>query len=304
MTPGFFNSAVETFLSYMGGDDGFWALGTVYFGMIGGEYLYYRLRRPGRYDVKDAANNVLVNFINIAFDSILSFVAPMVLYYWIYEHARLVPDLGLWVAIPLSFVGHEIAYYVDHRLGHRVGLFWAFHQVHHSSNEFNFTVAARGFLIDGNIVLFLCVLPLAWLGVPPLVFLGLHALKSIYGIFNHADWVPKLGILEEFMATPANHRAHHGTQDKYIDKNYSQVTVILDRLLGTFQREEERANLGLVTPFYDRSPIATQLSGLKWLRNRMRTADRWQDKLKYLWKPPEWTHDARARQGSEYVAAE
>ena len=304
MVAGSVSTAVESFLSYMGGDDGFWALGAVYFGMIGGEWLYYRLRRPGRYDVKDAANNVLVNLINIAFDTTTSFVAPMVLYYWIWEHARLIPHLGLWVAIPLSFVGHEIAYYIDHRLGHRVGLFWAFHQVHHSSNEFNFTVAARGFLIDGNIVLFLCVLPLAWLGVPPLVFLGVHALKSIYGIFNHSDWVPKLGILEEFMATPANHRAHHGTQDKYIDRNYSQVTVILDRLLGTFQREEERANLGLVTPFHDRSPIATQLSGLKWLRNRMRTADRWQDKLKYLWKPPEWTHDAVSRQGSEFVAAE
>jgi len=36
----------------------------------------------------------------------------------------------------------------------------------------------------------------------------------------------------------------------------------------------------------------------------MRTADRWQDKLKYLWKPPEWTHDAAARPGTEFVAAE
>ena len=190
-----------------------------------------------------------------------------------------------------AFIMHEIAYYTDHRIGHRVGLFWAFHQVHHSSNEFNFTVAARGFLIDGNIVLHLVAVPLAFLGVPPVFWLGVHGLKSMYGILNHADFVPKLGVLEEFIATPANHRAHHGVQPKYIDKNYSQVTVILDRLLGTFQREEERAIVGLTTPYYGYNPLMTQIHGFIWLRDRMRTADRWQDKLAYLWRPPEWVHD-------------
>jgi len=286
-------ASTGAFVNYMGSDDGFWGLAAAYFLMIVAEWIGYVLFRPGVYDHMDALNNIVINGIDFAFDFAISAIAPMVLYIWVYDHWRLIGPLPFLWSIPLAFVAHEICYYIDHRIGHRVGLFWAFHQVHHSSNEFNFTVAPRGFLIDGNIVLFLCAIPFAFLGLPPAVFLGMHAIKSIYGIFNHADYVPKLGVLETFIATPSNHRAHHGVQAKYIDKNYSQVTVILDRLLGTFQKEEERAIVGLITPYYDKNPIRTELAGLVWLRDRINSAPRWQDKWKYLWMPPEWTHDGR-----------
>ncbi len=286
-------ASAGAFVNYMGSDDGFWGLAAAYFLMITAEWIGYVLLKPGVYDHMDALNNIVINGIDYAFDFLISAIAPMVLYIWVFDHWRLIGPLPFLWSIPLAFVAHEICYYVDHRIGHRVGLFWAFHQVHHSSNEFNFTVAPRGFLIDGNIVLFLCAVPFAFLGLPPAVFLGMHAIKSIYGIFNHADYIPKLGILEEFIATPSNHRAHHGVQAKYIDKNYSQVTVILDRLLGTFQKEEERAIVGLITPYYDKNPIRTELAGLVWLRDRINSAPRWQDKWKYLWMPPEWTHDGR-----------
>lgn len=288
-----FWNQVGAFVNYMGSDDGFYGLAAAYFFMIAAERIGYALFKRGVYDDKDALNNLVINGIDYAFDFLISSFAPMVLYVWVFDHWRLVGPLSFAWSIPLAFVAHEIAYYVDHRIGHRVGLFWAFHQVHHSSNEFNFTVAPRGFLIDGNIVLFLCAVPWALIGLPPAVFLGMHGIKSIYGIFNHADYIPKLGILEEFIATPSNHRAHHGVQAKYIDKNYSQVTVILDRLCGTFQKEEERAIVGLITPYYDKNPIRTELAGLVWLRDRINSAPRWQDKLKYLWMPPEWTHDGR-----------
>jgi hypothetical protein len=285
--------ALGAFVNYMGSDDGFWGLAAAYFFMIFAERIGYFLFKRGVYDNLDALNNIVINGIDFAFDFLISAFAPMVLYVWVYDHWRLIGPLPFIWSIPLAFVAHEICYYIDHRVGHRVGLFWAFHQVHHSSNEFNFTVAPRGFVIDGNIVLFLCAVPFAFLGLPPAIFLGMHAIKSIYGIFNHADYIPKLGILEEFIATPSNHRAHHGVQAKYIDKNYSQCTVILDRLLGTFQKEEERAIVGLITPYYDKNPITTELAGLVWLRNRINSAPRWQDKWKYLWMPPEWTHDGR-----------
>ena len=33
----------------------------------------------------------------------------------------------------LAFLLYDLAWYTDHRIGHRVGFFWAMHQVHHSS---------------------------------------------------------------------------------------------------------------------------------------------------------------------------
>ncbi len=284
--------AFAGFINLLGADNGFVALGVFYFGAIALEWTGYFIFKRDAYDYRDGVNNIAVNLINNVFDAVFGIIAPMALYTWVYLHWRVVGALPIGIALVATFIVHEIAFYVDHRIGHRVGLFWAFHQVHHSSNAYNFTVSARGFLIDGNIVLHLVALPLAFAGVPPVFWLGMHGLKSFYGIFIHGNFVGRLGILESFMATPSNHRAHHGTQPKYIDKNYSEVTIILDRLLGTFQREEEPPIIGLTTPFHSYNPLKTQVSGLVWLRDRMRSADRWQDKLKYLWMPPEWVHAA------------
>ena len=46
----------------------------------------------------------------------------------------------------------------------------------------------------------------------------------------------------------------------------------------------------------------TQIHGFIWMRDRMRTADRWQDKLAYLWRPPEWTHDGRVEDAAPHQA--
>jgi sterol desaturase/sphingolipid hydroxylase (fatty acid hydroxylase superfamily) len=120
-------------------------------------------------------------------------------------------------------------------------------------------------------------------------------LKNMYGIFNHARFVPKLGVIENYIATPANHRVHHGTQPKYIDKNYSQVLIIWDRFWGTFQREEETPTFGLTNPINTHNPIAIELYGWRWLWDRMQSAEHWQDKIAYLWRPPEWSHDGVCR---------
>jgi alkylglycerol monooxygenase len=37
----------------------------------------------------------------------------------------------------------DLGYYCFHRASHEVGLLWAVHQVHHSSQEFNLTTAFR-----------------------------------------------------------------------------------------------------------------------------------------------------------------
>ena len=133
------------------------------------------------------------------------------------------------------------------------------------------------------------------MGISPLQFFGVVILKNMYGIFNHARHVPKLGVLEDLIATPANHRVHHGTQPKYIDKNYSQVLIIWDRLWGTFQREEEEPVFGLVNPLETYNLITIELYGFHWLWARMASADRWQDRLAYLWRAPEWSHDGVCR---------
>merc|ERR1719180_663036 len=43
----------------------------------------------------------------------------------------------------------DLGYYCFHRASHEVGLLWAVHQVHHSSQEFNLTTAFRQPVFQG-----------------------------------------------------------------------------------------------------------------------------------------------------------
>ncbi len=38
--------------------------------------------------------------------------------------------------------------------------------------------------------------------------------------------------------TPSNHRAHHGTNREYIDKNFGGVIILFDRMFGTYVEED------------------------------------------------------------------
>ena len=46
-----------------------------------------------------------------------------------------------------------------------------------------------------------------------------------------------MGPIEWIMNTPSHHRVHHGTNPKYLDKNFAGCYIIWDRLLGTFVEE-------------------------------------------------------------------
>lgn len=55
-------------------------------------------------------------------------------------------------------------------------------------------------------------------------------------LVSHA-YIGKLGFLEYIIVTPSQHRVHHAMNDIYMDKNYSQIFIVWDRMFGTFQEE-------------------------------------------------------------------
>ncbi|WP_233205077.1 sterol desaturase family protein [Alkalicaulis satelles] len=211
---------IDAFIEFASGPWGLWALGGVYFSLVIGERVWAALRQPGVYDNREALCSVALNLMNSLIHLGLAIIIPIALYLTVFEHARLFTVEALWLAIVLAFVVHELAYYFEHRISHRVGLFWAFHTIHHSANQFNHTTAARGFVLDGQLQ-GLFGLAAACLGVPPVVYFATAWLKSAYGIWNHASYVGDMGWMERWFATPRNHMVHHGTEAKYIDKNYS-----------------------------------------------------------------------------------
>lgn len=289
-------------IDFLGGPSAIWVLAGAYFGSVIAERIWAMRRNPD-YNNMDALCSIGLNLLSSVLQLLVGIVIPIAIYVLVYDKLRLVEGMPLLAAIPIAFVVHDLSYYWEHRLGHRVGLLWAFHAIHHSSNEFNHSTAARGFFLDG--------LPrpvfdsvAALLGVPPVVFIAVSVVKNVFGIWNHASWVGRLGWLDRWLATPMIHKVHHANQPQYIDRNYSQVLIVWDRLFGTYVEVGEAPNPGLVKPTYDFNPLTAQFVGLKQLKARMDTAEGWQQKLAYLWRPPEWSHDGVCRSDCpKYVAA-
>lgn len=78
-------------------------------------------------------------------------------------------------------------------------------------------------------------------------------LVAQYQHWVHAERVHKLGWLDEVFNTPS---VHHGSNRKYLGKNYGGILILWDKLFGTFQREEDTVTYGL-TQTSACSPIKT-----------------------------------------------
>lgn len=260
----------------------------VYVVLLGGERLAHALTVDRPWNERDAAANIAITVAFLVLDVLVGAVLPIAVMALIYDSGHLW-NLGLgiggWAA---AFVLYDLAWYVDHRIAHRSGFFWSMHHVHHSSPEYNMTVASRGFVIDNTLLsrpLFY-VLPL--LGVSPFHYMVVKLVTSVWGIAQHTRLVGRLGWFDQLLATPSNHRVHHGADPKYLDRNYGEVLMLWDRLWGTYQREEEEPFYGVTEPIRTNNPLRIELAGLRWLARKISSAGSWQDKLRCLYKPPEW----------------
>ncbi|MEM9705647.1 MAG: sterol desaturase family protein [Pseudomonadota bacterium] len=198
----------------------------------------------------------------------------------------------------LAVLACDFVYYWEHRISHQVRVFWTQHAVHHSSRFMNASVAVRFGPLEG-VVSALFHLPLVFLGIPPaLVFFGIIVVLA-YQTWIHTELIGKLGVFDEFLNTPANHRVHHGCDDKYIDKNYGGILIIWDRLFGTFQREEERPKYGLKRDFKSVNPLEVWFSELPQFFKDLKGARSFGEVWMYLFARPGWAPKAPKPDGSE-----
>ena len=263
----------------------------IYVALLTGERLAHELTSARRWSDRDSAANIAITVAVLLVDVLLGAIVPVGVMMWLFEHARLLTLGDAWSGWLIAFLLHDLTWYVDHRLAHRVGALWSVHHVHHSSREYNMTVASRGFLLDNTTLTRPLFFALPLLGVSPFQFIALRIVTSVFGIAQHTRLVPRLPGLDWLLATPSNHRVHHGRDPLYIDRNYGEVLMIWDHLFGTYQREEHEPSYGVTEPIETHNPAKIQVAGLRWLARRVRGATRWRDKLAYLVRPPEWRHD-------------
>jgi sterol desaturase/sphingolipid hydroxylase (fatty acid hydroxylase superfamily) len=154
----------------------------------------------------------------------------------------------------LVLLAADFTYYWMHRLEHEHRILWASHSVHHSSNDYNFTVGFRLSLVEGFF---------EWAFLIPMILIGFSPFQAIVGLvlvaqyqhWVHTERIIKLGWLDEVFNTPSVHRVHHGSNRQYLDKNFGGILMIWDKIFGTFAREEEKVIYGLTRDINTNNPI-------------------------------------------------
>ena len=220
------------------------------------EILYGHVIGKQTYSFMDTISSLSSGMTNTLKNS-LGLVLIIIPYPYILNSIELVSlesSLALYV---VAFVCIDFASYWNHRLNHKINIFWNRHVIHHSSEEFNLACALRQSISAwiGFGALFL--IPAAILGVSPKVISLLVPLHLFAQFWYHTQHIGKLGFLEYIIVTPSQHRVHHAINPIYIDKNLSGIFCVWDRIFGTFQEEldEEPPVYGVLKPVKTWNPI-------------------------------------------------
>lgn len=251
------------------------------------------LRQRGVYRLGDSLASLGLGGLYLLADALLVMLLVLPVYHWVHTQRLFDFDMTVLAYVALFFA-LELSYYAFHRASHRIRWFWAAHVVHHSSEQMNFTTAMRQSLFYGVAGNWLFYLPLVWLGFAPEWVLFMLSVSLAYQYFVHTQGVSKLPRAFEWLFnTPSHHRAHHGRNPQYIDRNYGGILIIYDRLFGTFVEEREAVEYGIVRQVESFNPFWLNLH--EWvdlLRDVARPGPLWL-RLKHLWAAPDWQRPAR-----------
>lgn len=257
--------------------------------LIAVEYAVGVARGRNTYRLNDALNSIGLGILS-QLTGVFTKLMTVGIYTVVHRHAalRALPADAWWVWVGALLL-YDFCYYWNHRLGHECALFWAAHVVHHQSEDYNLSTALRQ-TSTGWIAGWIFYLPMAVLGVPPVVFATVALIDLLYQFWVHTQQVGRLGWFDRMFCSPSNHRVHHAVNDRYLDRNYGGILVLWDRLFGTFQEEDEREPCvyGTRSPLRSWNPIRANLQVYAELvRDSWHTA-RWSDKLRVWLKPPGW----------------
>lgn len=210
------------------------------------EFSIAALRSQKVFTLRDTLTNISAYLVYLVIAAIYGYTAYLIMTY-LQLAFKFNAAQGLGIAYwPCLIVGEDFCFYWFHRLSHKIGLLWASHVTHHSSNQFNLSVGLRQTWVPFVALPFW--LPLAVAGFDPVHILTVQSASLAYQFFMHTQVINLPQTWGYIFNTPSHHRVHHGRNGEYLDRNFAGVLIVWDRLFGTFQREAARVSFGIDTP--------------------------------------------------------
>lgn len=274
------------------------------------EWYIRKKRKLDAMDYKQSASSIGMGLVTVFIDLGIKAIA-IGFYIWLYQF-RIFKDLGpetmtgfldlswhkshWWIWI-LCFVGDDFTFYWHHRLSHEVRILWSAHINHHSSIQYNLATALRQSPKE-ELYKKIWWIWMPLLGFHPLMILTCMQISLIYQFFLHTELINRVGIFEKFMNTPSHHRVHHGSDIKYLDKNYAGIFIIWDKIFGTYQIEKQTPKYGITTNIYSYNLFEITFHEFKSLMHDVKHAKTFKDKIGYMIHSPGWNpygEDLRAK---------
>lgn len=260
----------------------------VYAIVIGIEMYFSHAYKHKRYTGIGTFENLYMTAANMGLDILMRGVNLFLLsYFFTYAFFSFQNQVVYWVV--LIFV-EDLMFYLLHLVDHYCRFFWAVHVTHHNSEEFNLTVGFRSSVLQPMYRTFYFI-PLSLMGFHPMDIYFVYSIAQIYGILIHTQYIGKLGLMEHIFATPSNHRVHHGSNVRYLDRNMGMVFIIWDKLFRTYTKETENVKYGLTENIHSHNPGTVIFHEWKNIWNDVRKAPDFKSKFMYIFGPPGWSHD-------------
>ncbi|MCF6262951.1 MAG: sterol desaturase family protein [Xanthomonadales bacterium] len=237
---------------------------------------------------KDSAANIVIFFMGQVTEKVATGVIGVVALLPFYYLVPWEIPMNIWMFF-LALIAADFTYYWMHRIEHEHRILWAFHSVHHSSQDYNLTIALRLSIVEGFI---------GWVFLIPMILIGFNPFMAIialifvvqYQTWIHTNRIKTLGILDRWFNTPSVHRVHHGSNPQYIDKNYAGILLIWDRMFGTYEPENEKVIYGLTKNIQTNNPIKINFIEFGNIWKDVKKCRNMKDKMKIIfggliWKP-------------------
>ena len=261
------------------------------------EFTYDKKQNRGLFEARDTRASLWM-MVYVAFVDLLPKFIFFAIIYYLHELSPLRDVIKRqWWAWAILLVLDDLIYYWMHRLNHEVRIFWAGHVSHHSAVKMNYATALRQG-VGERLHKYLFWLPLPLLGFDALMIFTMMSINLFYQFWVHTELVQRLpGPLEFVFNTPSHHRVHHASNPRYLDRNHAGIFILWDRLFGTFSAEEpnDPPRYGLTSNITSYRPIDVATHEYQAIWRDLHRATRWQDKLKYLFMAPGWSHDGEDR---------
>lgn len=158
--------------------------------------------------------------------------------------------IGLFNAVPapallvlaVAIAARSFAAYWLHRASHHVPLLWRLHRIHHGDRQVDVSLGLRHHPLELLPAILLFAGLAALLGLPVWAALLTEVVMMAATYWEHLAIrlpAPARARLEPWVVLPETHLLHHSADRRQTDSNYSTLTIIWDRMFGTFRPSSE-----------------------------------------------------------------